>query len=173
VDPVTNETLAVGESGEICARGYQQFVGYLDDPDATDRAVDGDGFVHTGDLGSMDERGYLTVTGRLKELIIRGGENISPAEIETVLVGHPAVLDASIVGIPDDRWGEIVVAVIRVENGDRVAKVDIVDHVGQRLAPFKVPARWFVVDALPVTPTGKVRKFELRDSILRGQLREI
>jgi fatty-acyl-CoA synthase len=173
VDPVTNQTLAVGEPGELCARGYQQFLGYLNDPEATTCAVDDDGFVHTGDLGTMDERGYLTVTGRLKELIIRGGENISPAEIETVLVGHEAVLEASIVGIPDERWGELVVAVIRVEDSERFAKDDIIDYVGERLAPFKVPARWFVVDALPVTPTGKVRKFELRDSIEHAQLREI
>jgi fatty-acyl-CoA synthase len=174
VDPVTNETLAVGEPGEICARGYQQFLGYLNDPDATARTVDEDGYVHTGDLGTLDGRGYLSVTGRLKELIIRGGENISPAEIEGVLVGHEAVLEASVVGIPDDRWGEVVAAVIRIaDDADRLLKTDIVDYVGGRLAPFKVPARWFVIDALPVTPTGKVRKFELRDSIASGQLREI
>jgi fatty-acyl-CoA synthase/long-chain acyl-CoA synthetase len=174
VDPVTNETLAVGEPGEICARGYQQFLGYLNDPNATARTVDDDGYVHTGDLGTMDERGYLTVTGRLKELIIRGGENISPAEIEAVLVGHEAVLEASVIGMPNERWGEIVVAVIRVADGvDHLPKPDVVDYVGKRLAPFKVPARWFVVDALPVTPTGKVRKFELRDSIVCGRLREL
>ena len=107
VDPNTNETLAVGEPGEICARGYQQFLGYLNDPEATARAVDADGFVHTGDLGTLDARGYLSVTGRLKELIIRGGENISPVEIEGVLVGHDAVAEAAVVGLPDERWGEI------------------------------------------------------------------
>jgi fatty-acyl-CoA synthase len=174
VDPMTNETLAVGEPGEICARGYQQFLGYLNDDDATARTVDADGYVHTGDLGTLNERGYLSVTGRLKELIIRGGENISPAEVEAVLVGHDAVLEAAVVGMPDDRWGEIVAAVIRLRDGaDHLPKADIVDYVGQRLAPFKVPARWFVIDAVPVTPTGKVRKFALRESIVSGQLREI
>jgi fatty-acyl-CoA synthase len=174
VDPVTNETLAVGETGEICARGYQQFVGYLNDGDATARTIDADGYVHTGDLGTLDARGYLKVTGRLKELIIRGGENISPAEIEGVLIDHRTVLDAAVVGLPDERWGEIVAAVVRVSEGaEDVAKTDIGDYLGKRLAPFKMPARWFLTDALPVTPTGKVRKFELRDSILRGQLREI
>jgi fatty-acyl-CoA synthase len=174
VDPTTNETLAVGEPGEICARGYQQFLGYLNDHDATARTVDADGFVHTGDLGTLDARGYLSITGRLKELIIRGGENISPAEIEGVLVSHEAVLDAAVVGLPDERWGEIVAAAIRTTAGahDRL-KTEIVDYVGKRLAPFKVPARWFIVDALPLTPTGKVRKFELRDSIVHGDLREI
>ena len=174
VDPMTNETLAVGEPGEICARGYQQFLGYLNDDDATARTVDEDGYVHTGDLGTLDERGYLSVAGRLKELIIRGGENISPAEVEAVLVGHEAVLEAAVVGMPDDRWGEIVVAAIRTVRGaNDLRKSDIVDYVGKRLAPFKVPARWFVIDALPVTPTGKVRKFALRESIVSGQLREI
>jgi fatty-acyl-CoA synthase/long-chain acyl-CoA synthetase len=174
VDPTTNETLAVGEAGEICARGYQQFLGYLNDHDATARTVDADGFVHTGDLGTLDARGYLSITGRLKELIIRGGENISPAEIESVLVGHEAVLDASVVGLPNERWGEIVAAAIRIRDGAHDGlKTEIVDFVGRRLAPFKVPARWFIVDALPLTPTGKVRKFELRDAMAHGHLREI
>ncbi|MGK2853618.1 MAG: class I adenylate-forming enzyme family protein, partial [Microbacteriaceae bacterium] len=108
VDPASGETVTIGQPGEICARGYQQLLEYLHDPEATARAVDSEGFLHTGDLGTLDERGYLTITGRLKDLIIRGGENISPTEIETVLVGHEAVLDAAVVGLPDDRWGEIV-----------------------------------------------------------------
>jgi fatty-acyl-CoA synthase len=174
VDPLTNETVAIGEPGEICARGYQQFLGYLHDGDATARAIDADGYVHTGDLGTLDERGYLRVTGRLKELIIRGGENISPVEIEAVLVGHDAILEASVVGLPDDRWGEVVAAVIRLTDGaHHLPKTEIVDYVASRLAPFKVPVRWLIADALPVTPTGKVRKFELRESIVQGRLREI
>jgi fatty-acyl-CoA synthase len=174
VDPSSNETLAVGESGEICARGYQQFVGYLDDDDATARTVDSDGFVHTGDLGTLDARGYLRVTGRLKELIIRGGENISPAEIENVVIGHHDVLEACVVGLPDERWGEIVAVVIRTgaDVHDNL-KAEITDYVARRLAPFKVPTRWFLAESLPVTPTGKVRKFELRDSVVHGHVREI
>jgi fatty-acyl-CoA synthase/long-chain acyl-CoA synthetase len=174
VDPCSGETVAIGQPGEICARGYQQFLEYLHDPDATARAVDSEGFVHTGDLGTLDERGYLTITGRLKELIIRGGENISPAEIETILVGHDAILDVAVVGLPDDRWGELVAAVIRVhDEGQQLDKVEIADFVAARLAQFKVPARWFVTDSLPTTPTGKVRKFALRDAIARGHLREL
>ena len=174
VDPATNEILAVDEVGEICARGYQQFLGYLDDADATGRAVDAEGFVHTGDLGTMDARGYLTVTGRLKELIIRGGENISPTEIEGVIVGHGAVLDACVVGLPSERWGESVAVAIRVDGEvDVNLKNDIADYVGRRLAPFKVPTRWFVIDALPVTPTGKVRRFEVRNAMIDGHLEEI
>jgi fatty-acyl-CoA synthase/long-chain acyl-CoA synthetase len=174
VDPITNETVAVGQPGEICARGYQQFVAYLHDPDATSRAVDDDGFVHTGDLGTMDRRGYLTITGRLKELIIRGGENIAPAEIESVVAEHESIAEASIVGIPDERLGEIVTAVVRVRGDTDAGLRDrLVDHVRERLAPFKVPSRWFIADQLPVTPTGKVRKFELRHAILREELPEL
>jgi fatty-acyl-CoA synthase/long-chain acyl-CoA synthetase len=175
VNPATNETVAIGEPGEICARGYQQFVGYLHDPEATSRAIDDDGFVHTGDLGTMDSRGYLTITGRLKELIIRGGENIAPAEIESVLAGHESIVEASVIGLPDDRLGEIVAAVIRVRGGtgNTELKDELVDHVREQLAPFKVPARWFAAEDIPVTPTGKVRKFELRDAIVREELREL
>jgi fatty-acyl-CoA synthase len=174
VDPTSGDTVAIGEPGEICARGYQQFLEYLHDPAATARAVDSEGFVHTGDLGTLDERGYLTVTGRLKELIIRGGENISPAEIETVLVGHEAVHDVAVVGVPDDRLGEIVAAVVRVhDDAPQLDKAEVIAYLAARLAPFKVPARWFVADSLPTTPTGKVQKFALRDAIACGHLREL
>ena len=174
LDPVSGEVVGVGEPGEICARGYQAFVGYLDDPDATARAIDDDGFVHTGDLGTMDSRGYLTVTGRLKELIIRGGENIAPAEIESHLLDHDDVLDCAVVGLPDDRLGEQVAAVLRTSrDADAALKASLLDHLRNRLAPFKIPARWFVVAEFPVTPTGKVRKFELRDAINHGTLREL
>jgi fatty-acyl-CoA synthase len=174
VDPTSGETVGIGQPGEICARGYQLFLEYLHDPDATARAVDSEGFVHTGDLGTLDERGYLTVTGRLKELIIRGGENISPAEIETVLVGHEAVHDVAVVGVPDDRLGEIVAAVVRVhDDAPQLDKAEVIAYLAARLAPFKVPARWFVADSLPTTPTGKVQKFALRDAIACGHLREL
>ena len=173
VDPGTNETAAIGQQGEICARGYQQFVGYLHDPVATSRAIDDDGFVHTGDLGMMDSRGYLTITGRLKELIIRGGENIAPAEIESVLADHDSVVETAIVGLPDDRMGEIVAAVLCVRGTETGLRARLIDHVRGRLAPFKLPARWFITDEMPLTPTGKVRKFELRDAILREELREL
>lgn len=164
----------LGETGEICARGYQQMIGYLHDPAATAGCVDGDGFVHTGDLGSMDERGYLTLSGRLKDLIIRKGENIAPAEIESCLVTHPAVLDATVVGLSDDALGEQVVAVIRMrgeEQGD--LREQLTAHVRAQLSPHKIPARWFVADDLPVTPTGKVQKFALVDRISDGALREL
>jgi fatty-acyl-CoA synthase len=174
VDPNSGATLPIGEPGEICARGFQQFVGYLDDAEATSRAVDAEGFVHTGDLGTMDARGYLTVTGRLKELIIRGGENIAPAEIEMALAGHDAVIDAAVIGLPDDRWGEIVAAVLRVRAHDHSElKTEVTEYLASRIARFKMPTRWFITDQMPVTPTGKVRKFELRDAVLGGRVREL
>ena len=174
VDPVTGAVVPVGHPGEICARGYQQMIGYLHDAAATAATVDVDGFVHTGDLGVMDERGYLTHTGRLKELIIRGGENIAPAEIEACLGQHEMVAEVCALGLPDDRLGEIVAAVV-VARGDLPA--DAIDqlraHAGKRLTPHKVPQRWFVAGDLPKTPTGKVRKFALPDLIAQGSVREL
>ncbi|MFL6172337.1 MAG: class I adenylate-forming enzyme family protein [Marmoricola sp.] len=164
----------LGQPGEICARGYQQLIEYLHDPVATAAAVDADGFVHTGDQGSMDQRGYLTLTGRIKDLIIRGGENIAPAEIESCLIAHPAVLEAAVVGLPDDRMGEIVAAVVRVRGeqpGD--LREQLVEHARERLSPYKVPTRWFVAVNLPVTPTGKVQKFAVVAQISSSELTEI
>ena len=173
VDPISGAVVPLGEPGEICARGYQQLVEYLHDPGATAAAVDRDGFVHTGDLGSMDERGYLTLTGRLKDLIIRGGENIAPAEIETCLAAHPAVLEAVVFGLPDPRMGEVVAAAVRLRNEPADLQASLVAHVRERLSPHKLPSRWFVATDLPVTPTGKVQKFRLTDLVTAGKLREL
>ncbi len=174
IDPISGETLPVGTVGEICARGYQQFVEYLHDPISTENALTTDGFVRTGDLGSMDARGYLTLTGRLKELIIRKGENIAPPEIEACLCGHESVLDASVVGIPDEQLGEAVVAVIRVRGTEPAdLRQVLLEYVKERLSPHKIPSRWFVAEDLPVTPTGKVQKFALTASIGAGRFREL
>ncbi len=174
IDPDTGATVGIGEVGEICARGYQQFVEYLHDPEATTRALDPDGFVRTGDLGAMDHRGYLTVTGRLKELIIRGGENISPAEVESIIADHDEIIDVVAVGLPDERMGEIVAVACRVAPGNREGLRDrLVDHVRARMPAYKVPARWFLADDFPRTPTGKVQRFALRDAILEHELHEL
>lgn len=174
VDPVTGAVVPVGEVGEICARGYQQFLEYWNDPEATARAVDSDGFVHTGDLGAMDSRGYLTLSGRLKDLIIRGGENISPLEIESELLAVDSVLEATVIGLADVRLGEVVAAVVRVR-GDASADLRerLEQHARAVLSPYKVPTRWFVADELPVTPTGKIRKFKVVDGIEHQQFREL
>lgn len=174
VDPATGDVLGLDEPGEICARGYQQMIEYLHDPDATAATVDADGFVHTGDLGAMDARGYLRLTGRLKELIIRKGENVAPAEIESCLAAHGAVLAAAVVGVPDEARGELVAAVVRVR-GEKPTDLreQLVAHCRERLSPFKVPERWFVVDEFPMTPTQKVRKFRLAELVTQGGLREL
>ena len=168
------ETARCGEVGEICTRGYLVMSGYLNAPEATAAAVDADGWLHTGDLGSMDERGYLRIAGRLKEMIIRGGENIYPREIEEVLIAHPAVADASVLGVPDDYYGEVVGAAIRPAaptfpgdgslDGDRLT-AELAAYCRARLAPEKVPARWLVTGAFPMTPSGKIRKDALRDQL--------
>jgi acyl-CoA synthetase (AMP-forming)/AMP-acid ligase II len=174
VDPETGEVAALGEPGEICARGYQQLIEYLHDPDATAAAVDADGYVHTGDLGAMDERGYLRLTGRLKDLINRKGENIAPAEIESCLVEHEAVLDAAVFGIPDERSGEIVAAAVRVR-GERPAELRALleSHCRARLSPYKLPERWFVASEFPLTPTQKVQKFRIVEQALDDAFDEL
>jgi fatty-acyl-CoA synthase len=175
VDPATGETVPIGVPGEICARGYQQLVEYLHDPVATAAAVDADGFVHMGDLGSMDERGYLTLTGRLKEIIIRGGENIAPAAVESCLVEHPAVAVATVFGLPDERMGEIVAAAVHLRDGHGIDDIQqsLEVHCRERLSPFKVPSRWFIAGDLPVTPTGKVQKFRLPELVGTPALQEV
>ena len=174
VDWVTGAVVPVGHPGEICARGYQQMIGYLHDPAATAEAVDEDGFVHTGDLGVIDERGYLTHMGRLKELIIRGGENIAPAEVEACLAGHEVIAEACAFGLPDDRLGEIVAVVIVARGSLPADAADLLcAHARKHLTPHKVPQRWYVADGLPKTPTGKVRKFAIPGLIAQGSVREL
>jgi fatty-acyl-CoA synthase len=167
VDPATGEVVPTGTSGEICARGYLQLLRYHDDPEATAATVDAEGWVHTGDLGAMDDRGLITITGRLKELIIRGGENIAPAEVEIALVEHPSVLAVAVVGLPNEHWGEIVAAAVQLRAGGTEEDVAAAlrAHCRERLSAYKVPERWFVVDDLPTTASGKVRKFALRDQL--------
>jgi acyl-CoA synthetase (AMP-forming)/AMP-acid ligase II len=165
VDPETGETQPLGVPGEICARGYQQLIEYYRNPEATAEAVDADGWLHLGDLSSMDERGMTTLTGRLKDLIIRGGENIAPAEIENCLVAHPAVLEAAVVGMPDERWGEVVVAAVRLRHPLDAAESELTAHAAARLAKYKVPSEVVVVDEFPMTPSGKVQKFRLREQL--------
>jgi fatty-acyl-CoA synthase len=164
----TGETAACGAVGEICTRGYLVMRGYLNAPEATAAAIDPDGWLRTGDLGSMDERGYLRIAGRIKDMIIRGGENIYPREIEEMLIGHPAVADASVLGFPDQHYGETVAAAIRPAAPD-AAVDDLADELAEfcrdRLAAYKVPIRWLITDAFPLTASGKVRKDALREQL--------
>jgi fatty-acyl-CoA synthase len=172
VDPRTGQTVPVGETGELITRGYAVMLGYYDDPAATAAAIDADGWLHTGDLAKMDERGYCTIDGRLKEMIIRGGENIYPREIEAVLFSHPDVADAAVVGIPDERWGEQVAAFVRPAAGHTPDPAALFSYCRARLAPFKAPQLWAVVDDFPLTGSGKVQKFRLQDEFA-DQLRPV
>jgi acyl-CoA synthetase (AMP-forming)/AMP-acid ligase II len=164
----------LGTDGEICARGYQSMIGYFDMPTETAATLDPDGWLHTGDLGRMDSRGYVTVTGRLKDMIIRGGENIYPREVEDVLRQHPAVANVAVVGLPDAQWGETVAAVVQVAPGSGTpGATELHAFVRERLAPHKTPKSWFVSDALPSNAMGKLQKFRLREQIARGDLKSL
>jgi fatty-acyl-CoA synthase len=163
VDPESGLTLPIGQAGEICTRGYAVMKGYFNQPEATAAALDPDGWLHTGDLGSMDAMGYCRVVGRLKDMIIRGGENIYPREIEELLCSHPQVADAAVVGVPDRAWGEIPVAFIR-SIGASPSEQDLSGFCRQHLASYKTPRHWRFVDRFPQTASGKVQKFALRDA---------
>jgi fatty-acyl-CoA synthase len=172
VDPETNLVVETGTPGEICARGYGVMHGYHDDPEATSAAIDAEGWLHTGDLGTMDGRGYCKIVGRIKDMIIRGGENIYPREIEEVLFSHPAVGDVAVVGVPDEKWGEQVVAFVRLAPEGRVSGQELHRFVREHLAPHKTPREWVFVDELPMTASGKVQKFALRDRFVAERASE-
>jgi len=169
-DLATNETVPVDTQGEICVRGPQTMTGYYDMPEATAAAIDAEGWLHTGDLGEMDARGYLKVTGRLKDMIIRGGENVYPREIEEVIADHPAVAGIQVIGIDDDKWGEQVGAVVVLRAGQEAGPAEIFGWARDRLAPYKRPRKWYVVSEFPMTASGKVQKFVLRQDIHKGEL---
>ncbi|WP_322755028.1 class I adenylate-forming enzyme family protein [Frankia sp. Cas3] len=174
-------TADLGEPGELLIRSPLNMSGYHDDPEATSRTLDGEGWLHTGDLCTMDATGVLRIHGRIRDVIIRGGENIYPREVEEVLVEHPGVADAAVVGAPDERLGEVPVAFIVRATGDVTGAADVTSAVDaeelatfarSRLAYFKVPVDWHVVDALPRTASGKVRKFLLRETIAQASPRD-
>jgi fatty-acyl-CoA synthase len=170
VNPDTGKTAAIGEIGEFCTRGYHVMLGYFEMPEATAAAIDSDGWLHTGDLCAMDGRGYCTVEGRLKDMIIRGGENIYPRELEELLFRHPKVAEVAIIGLPHDKWGEEVAAFIRPVSGATIDKEELSAYMRASLAPNKTPRHWFVVEAFPLTGSGKIQKFKLRDFWTNGEL---
>jgi acyl-CoA synthetase (AMP-forming)/AMP-acid ligase II len=166
VDVAGGATVAPDVVGELCTRGYHVMTGYFDDPEATAAAIDADGWLHTGDLASMDARGYCRIAGRLKDMIIRGGENIYPREIEHVLFEHEDVADVAVLGVPDSTWGEQVVAFIRPAAGHTPDPEALFAYCRDRLAPHKTPRHWRIVDGFPLTPSGKVQKYVLRERFL-------
>ena len=167
-DPQTNAVVPIGQVGEICARGYALMLGYNDNPEATAGTIDADGWLHTGDLGTMDARGYLRITGRVKEMIIRGGENLFPAEIENAMLEHPDIVEIAVVGIPDDKWGEVVACFLRPRAGAVLDRAALVAHCRDRISAQKTPAHWIEVQDWPLTGSGKIQKFVLRDRFVAG-----
>jgi fatty-acyl-CoA synthase len=160
-DVQTGKTLRTGEVGEIWVRGPMVMDGYYRMPDATEATITPDGFLRTGDLGSLDDDGYLRIQGRARDVIIRGGENIYPAEVEDVLLQHPAVLSVAVVGTPDERFGQQVAAAVQLRAGRSATPEELEAHAATRLAHFKTPRRWLFVESFPLTPSGKIRKVEV------------
>ncbi|MDA8062100.1 MAG: AMP-binding protein, partial [Actinomycetota bacterium] len=164
VEPSTGVVVAPGTPGEICTRGYSVMLGYWEEPERTAEAIDAAGWMHTGDLGVMRDDGYVNVVGRIKDLVIRGGENIYPREVEELLYGHPDIEDVAVIGVPDERYGEELMAWVRMRSGrPPLTAADLSEHFRGRIAHHKIPRYVKVVDAFPMTVTGKVRKVEMRE----------
>jgi len=165
VDAETGAVVAVGQSGEVCFRGYHVMRGYFGQEEATRAAIDEQGWLHSGDLGVLDEDGYLRITGRLKDMIIRGGENIYPAEIEALFYKHPKVAVVAVFGIPDPRLGEEVGAWIKLHESEQAEVDELKAYAREHLAHFKVPRHIWLVDEFPMTVTGKIQKFRIREIV--------
>jgi fatty-acyl-CoA synthase len=163
VDPKDGETAAHGRAGELCTKGYSVMLGYWDDVERTTEAIDGDGWMHSGDLATMDGDGYVSIVGRIKDMIIRGGENIYPREIEEFLFTHPDIVDAQVIGVPDAKYGEQVMAWVQGRPGVSLTESDVIEYCTGKIAHFKVPRYVRFVEDYPMTVTGKVQKFRLRE----------
>jgi fatty-acyl-CoA synthase len=163
VDPVTGLVVPRGTPGELCTRGYSVMLGYWDDEAATAAAIDDARYMHTGDLATMDDDGYLNIVGRSKDLVIRGGENVSPREVEEFLYTHPAIRDVQVFGVPDERYGEELAAWVIVADGASLDAADVRAFCDGQIARFKIPRYVRVVDAFPLTVTGKVQKYKMRE----------
>ena len=164
VDPGTGEVVPRGQTGELCTRGYSVMLGYWDEPDKTAQAIDADGWMHTGDLAVMDDEGYVNIVGRIKDMVIRGGENVYPREVEEFLYGHPAIADVQVVGVPDPRYGEELCAWVRLRPGASLTEQELREYCSGRLAHYKVPRYLVITDEFPMTVTGKIQKFKMRDA---------
>jgi fatty-acyl-CoA synthase len=164
VDPDSGRVVPRGTPGELCTRGYVVMLGYWDNQEATAEAIDRAGWMHTGDLATLDADGYANVVGRIKDMVIRGGENIYPREVEEFLYQHPAVGDVQVVGVPDERYGEELCAWVRLREGQAVSGEELREWCRGQIATFKIPRYWRFVDEFPMTVTGKVQKFKMREA---------
>lgn len=163
IDPETGEIVPRGESGELCTRGYSVMLKYWNDPEKTKQSLDENRWMHTGDLASMDDDGYITITGRIKDLIIRGGENISPKWIEDFLYTHPKIVDVQVIGVPSEKYGEEVMAWVKLHTGVEATGEELRAYCDQKIAHYRIPKYWKFVDDFPMTISGKIRKVEMRE----------
>lgn len=163
IDPETGKIVNRGESGELCTRGYSVMLKYWNDPERTKQSLDEERWMHTGDLASMDEEGYITITGRIKDLIIRGGENISPKWIEDFLYTHPKIVDVQVIGVPSERFGEEVMAWVKLHPCVKATGEELRAFCDQKIAHYRIPKYWKFVDSFPMTISGKIRKVEMRE----------
>jgi fatty-acyl-CoA synthase len=170
VDPATGEACAPNVAGELCCRGYNVMKGYYNNPAATAQAIDDEGWLHTGDQATLDSEGYVRITGRIKDIIIRGGENIAPKEVEDLLRQHSKIADVYVYGVPDEKYGEEVAAAIRLNPGETASQEEIRGFCDGRIAKFKIPRHIRFVDAFPMTASGKVQKFKLREMHMKSQI---
>jgi fatty-acyl-CoA synthase len=163
VDPATGAVVPRGTSGELCSRGYIVMLGYWNNEEATRQAIDPARWMHTGDLATMDDEGYVNIVGRIKDMIIRGGENVYPREIEEFLYSHPDIADVQVIGVPSEKYGEEVMAWVKLREGATVSGEELAAWCKGKIATYKVPRHWKFVDAFPMTVTGKVQKFKMRE----------
>jgi fatty-acyl-CoA synthase len=164
IDPATGSVVPRGGTGELCSRGYMVMRGYWNNDEATRLAIDDARWMHTGDLATMDEDGYVNIVGRIKDMIIRGGENVYPREVEEFLYTHPDIVDVQVIGVPSEKYGEEVMAWVKLREGAKVAGDDLAAWCKGKIATYKIPRHWKFVDAFPMTVTGKVQKFKMRET---------
>ncbi|HEY0831055.1 MAG TPA: AMP-binding protein [Candidatus Dormibacteraeota bacterium] len=164
IDPESGAVLPRGTRGEFCTRGYSVMLGYWNNEQATRQAIDAAGWMHTGDLATMDDDGYVNIVGRIKDMIIRGGENIYPREVEEFLYGHPGIADVQVIGVPSEKYGEEVMAWVKLRDGSAPTGDDLAKWCKGKIATYKIPRHWKFVDAFPMTVTGKVQKFKMREA---------
>ena len=168
IHPATGEVVPCGARGELCCRGYLVMAGYYKMPEKTAEAIDAQGWLHTGDLATMDAQGYINIVGRLKDMVIRGGENLFPREIEEFLIRHPKVADVQVVGVPDTFFGEELLAVVIPKQGEQFTEQEVRAYCRGQISHQKIPRYFQFVDAYPLTGSGKVQKFVLREQAIKA-----
>ena len=163
VNPATGQVVPIGETGELCTRGYSVMLGYWNNEEATAAAIDSARWMHTGDLAVMDEEDYVNIVGRIKDLIIRGGENVYPREVEEYLYTHPKISDVQVIGVPDEKYGEAIMAWVMLKPGEQVTEEELRDYCKGNIAHYKIPRYIKFVTSFPMTVTGKVQKYQMRE----------